>query len=85
MEPRTLPKDTFFMMGDNRDKSHDSRYFGPVSREKLIGRPLFVYWSFDGTYPLRDATAREWAEHFASVAVHFFTQTRWDRTGTVLR
>jgi signal peptidase I len=83
--PITLPSDGFFMMGDNRDRSHDSRYFGVVQRKALIGKPLFVYWSYDSGEYKPDKSLGEWAEYYGSVAVHFLSRTRWDRTGTVLR
>src|SRR5207247_1307436 len=84
--PMTVPPDRFFMMGDNRDDSNDSRFWGFAPREALIGRPLFVYWSYEsGSYDPSNWTLAERAEHYASVATHFFTRTRWMRTGTVLR
>jgi signal peptidase I len=83
--PITLPADSFFMMGDNRDRSHDSRYFGSIQRKALIGKPLFVYWSYDtGTYK-PNKTLGEWAEYYGSMAMHFVSKTRWDRTGTLIR
>ena len=86
MPPVTIPPDSFFMMGDNRDNSRDSRYFGVVSRQALIGKPLFIYWSYESDpYPPDGRTMGEWAEYYASVATHFLTRTRWTRTGTVLR
>jgi signal peptidase I len=45
----TVPEGHFFMLGDNRDDSEDSRYWGFVPREALRGRPLFIYYSFDPT------------------------------------
>ena len=84
--PVTIPPDSFFMMGDNRDNSRDSRYFGFVSRQAMIGRPLFIYWSYESEpYPTGGRTMGQWAEYYASVATHFFTRTRWTRTGTVLK
>jgi signal peptidase I len=83
--PISIPTDSFFMMGDNRDDSRDSRYFGVVSHKAMIGRPMFIYWSYEsGPYP-QDGGVGQWAEYYASIATHFFTRTRWMRTGTVLR
>ncbi len=83
--PIKIPSGSFFMMGDNRDDSRDSRYFGVVSHKAMIGRPMFIYWSYEsGPYP-QDGSVGQWAEYYASIATHFFTRTRWMRTGTVLR
>jgi len=72
-----VPPGTLFMMGDNRENSADSRYWGFVPREYVVGKPLFVYWSYDA--PTRDL--EQWTlTHVLDVAAHFFTRTRWDRT-----
>jgi signal peptidase I len=72
-----VPPDSFFALGDNRDNSLDSRFWGFVPRENLIGKPLVVYWSYDA--PSEDLL--EWnVRHLSDVALHFFTRTRWDRT-----
>ena len=46
-KPMTVPANSFFVMGDSRDNSEDSRYWGFVPRELIIGRAMFVYWSCD--------------------------------------
>jgi signal peptidase I len=83
--PITLSSEGFFMMGDNRDRSNDSRYFGAVQRKALIGKPLFVYWSYDSGPYKPNRSLGEWAEYYGSMAVHFVTRTRWERMGMVLR
>ena len=78
----TVPPDTLFVLGDNRDNSLDSRYWGFVPRSYIVGKPLFVYWSYDA--PTEDLT--EWSvSHVVDVMLHFFSRTRWDRTLSVPR
>jgi signal peptidase I len=66
-----VPAGSLFVLGDNRDNSLDSRYWGFVPRQDVIGKPILVFWSYDGG---RDQTA------FGRMPQHFFTQTRWSRT-----
>lgn len=76
-----IPEDSYFAMGDNRDDSYDSRYWGFVPKENLIGRPLFIYWSFETPEDQYSRTA--WSDRVGflfHVIVHFFDQTRWRRT-----
>jgi signal peptidase I len=73
----TVPPGMYFAMGDNRDNSEDSRYWGFVPRENIIGKPVIVFWSYDA--PGEDLT--EYTFHHAiDLAEHFFSKTRWDRT-----
>lgn len=77
-----VPPGMYFMMGDNRHDSLDSRYWGFVPRANIVGRPLLNYWSFktpddqlDGQMTFGQNLA--WIGH---IALHFFTDTRWSRT-----
>jgi signal peptidase I len=84
--PATVPDDSYFMMGDNRDNSNDGRYWGFISRDDVIGKPLFVYWSFEGgSYVPGRRTLRDRVRGYASVATNFLGQTRWFRTGMMIR
>jgi signal peptidase I len=77
-----VPPGMIFAMGDNRDNSSDSRYWGFVPRSFVVGKPLVVYWSYDA--PTEDLET--WTlHHVADVAMHFFTRTRWNRTLAVPR
>lgn len=73
--PFTVPPDSYFALGDNRDNSYDSRFWGPVPAANVKGRAMFVYWSF----PLEPSGQRSVRE-LVSIALNFFRKTRWERT-----
>jgi signal peptidase I len=81
-----VPPDSIFAMGDNRDVSLDSRYWGFVPRENIVGRPMFIYWSFETP---RDeytkTTIGERVQFFFTIVLHFFDRTRWSRMFHVVR
>lgn len=55
--PLKIPADSYFMMGDSRDNSEDSRFWGIVPRTHIVGRPLYVYWSFNTQDPSNASSA----------------------------
>ena len=76
-----IPPNSYFGMGDNRDVSLDSRYWGFIPQANVIGRPMFIYWSFEtpaGQYLEREVGQR--VGFLAHVVLHFFDETRWRRT-----
>ena len=77
-----VPEGDYFVLGDNRDESLDSRYWGFVPRENIVGRPLVIYWSVrSNDSDIRgETTSGEKLFHFAYALTHLFQITRWDRT-----
>ncbi len=75
-----VPPNSYFGMGDNRDVSLDSRYWGFIPRQNVIGRPMFIYWSYEtpaGQY-LKTGIGDRLA-FVGKIIIHFFDRTRWNR------
>jgi signal peptidase I len=84
--PKAVPPGNYFCLGDNRDNSNDSRFWGTVPGSYIKGRAFMVYWSFDSEqefieWPGYSGKLRQ----MGRVALHFFTRTRWDRTFRIVR
>jgi len=81
-----VPPDRFFVLGDNRDESLDSRYWGFVPRENIIGRPLLIYWSVRAPRTAAVSSSRsDRLSAFLYGMTHLVQDTRWNRTFRIVR
>ncbi len=84
----TVPPGDYFVLGDNRDESLDSRYWGFVPRQNIVGRPLIVYFSMEsgqGPFPRAEAAASDKLSRFAEAFSSVVREVRWSRTLHVVR
>ena len=84
--PLTVPEDHYFFLGDNRDYSYDSRYWGSVPRHFIKGRALMIYWSYGGETP--DGKWSGWGRKLGQIGhttTGFLTKTRWRRSFHLIR
>ena len=79
-----VPGNCFFAMGDNRDQSSDSRYWGFVPRQNIVGKPLIIYWSYETTTERLSSPSIS-LDHVKDLASNFFRKTRWKRSFQLIR
>lgn len=76
-----VPPDHYFAMGDHRGVSLDSRYWGFIPKQNVIGRPMFIYWSFETPEDQYTKTGvGDRLSFFFHIVLHFFDKTEWKRT-----
>ncbi|MBV8207252.1 MAG: signal peptidase I [Acidobacteria bacterium] len=81
----TVPPDQYFVLGDNRDNSEDSRYWGFVPRENVEGTPLLIYWSMDPDRPMASTLANDKLSELADIFYYVLQIPRWHRALHVVR
>jgi signal peptidase I len=79
-----VPPGNYFALGDNRDSSLDSRYWGFVPRENIVGKPVLIYWSYDAPTERLARAGIDW-DHLKDLAQNFLKKTRWRRSLQLIR
>ena len=79
-----VPPGRYFALGDNRDNSEDSRFWGFVPRENIIGKPIIVYWSYESMTDRLSGSPLN-PDHLKDLALNFFSKTRWNRSFQLVR
>ncbi len=84
--PINIPADSYFVMGDNRDDSLDSRFWRFLPRQHIVGRPLFIFWSYEDAPDAHlKSSPGELLQLYGERILFFLTRTRWSRMGQLVR
>jgi signal peptidase I len=83
--PEIISAGRYFCLGDNRDNSNDSRFWGSVPEEMIKGRAVLIYWSYESDGAPESRGVVDKVRRIGRVAMTFFPRTRWERTFDLVR